>query len=119
VPPAGLGPDPDLGVVPGHLPQNTRDHDERMVECDAEKPDSGLTLRTHIRSIVDLAAGHAYPRAEPEVEVTIAEHHGGDERVVAAVVKIEHFRDDAGRQVTGEEARLDPVSNDREVIELG
>jgi hypothetical protein len=53
------------------------------------------------------------------VEVTIAEHDGGDERVAAAVVEIEHFRDDAGREVPGDKARLDPVTDDREVIELG
>jgi hypothetical protein len=53
------------------------------------------------------------------VEVTIAEHDGGDERVVATVIEMEHFRDDAGGQVPGDEAGLDPVTDDREVVKLG
>ena len=97
MPPAGFRADPDLRAVPRHPPQNARDHNKRVVECGAEKPDAAITPSAYIRPVVDLTTGHPYLRAKAEVEVTIAEHDSGDERVVAAVVEIEHFRDDAGR----------------------
>lgn len=90
-----------------------------MVQVGAEEPYPALAVDQHVGPVVDLAAGHTDRRAEPEVKIAVAERDRGDQRAPAAVVEREHLRDHAGREQRGEAVLVDPVGDDREVVELG